>query len=79
MPKGAKKIPKDEPKDHKLVRLATARTNRIIKQINALGNLSRLKPNASQTEKVFDAIKIVAESAYGRWKGEKQEAQSFQM
>lgn len=66
-------VPKDEPKPAKLVRLATLRTKRIIKSIDALGNLSRLKPTEAQTEAVFSAIKAVVESSYSRWKGEKPE------
>ena len=70
-------IPTNETKEAKLIRLATARTNRIMKSISALGNLARLNPTNAQTEKVFGAIKAVAENSYARWKGEKAEAQSF--
>ena len=66
-----KPVPKDESKEAKLVRLATQRTKRIIKSIDALGNLSRLKPTEAQTEKVFGAIKLILESSYAKWKGEK--------
>lgn len=64
-------VPKDETKEQKLVRLATTRTKRIIKAIDNLGNLSRLKPSKEHTEKVFGAIKTVAENSYARWNGDK--------
>lgn len=74
MPKTNRKpVPRDETKEQKFIRLATGRTTRIMKSIDALGNLSRLKPTEAQTEKVFNAIKSVLESAYGKWKGEKPE------
>jgi hypothetical protein len=77
MPKGKSNVPKNEPKDVKLVRLAKTRTNNILKAIKRLANLSRLKPTPQQTEQVFGAIKKVAESAYSQWKGEKAEDAGF--
>lgn len=78
-PARTSKVPKDEPRDVKLVRLATLRTKRILKSIEALGNLSRLKPTTAQTEKVFGAIKSVLESSYGKWTGEKPALPEFDM
>lgn len=74
-----KPVPKDESKEAKLVRLATNRTKRILRSIEALGNLSRLKPTETQTERVFGAIKKVVESSYGRWKGEQPALPEFDM
>lgn len=68
-----------ETADVKLARMVSVKVPRLLKGIEQLGNLSRLKPNAKQRDYVFDQLKAQLEKAFAKWSaGPAVEKSSFQ-
>lgn len=69
-----------ESKRDKFVRLAEARTNRIIDQLRLLSNCSN-RHNYDYTDedvrKIFSAIEKEVKNARGRFSGQDEESQRF--
>jgi len=64
-------IPENETDTQKLVRLTNTRVGKLINGIRGLANLGNLKPNTSQTDKVFNALKAELTLALTAWQQQK--------
>lgn len=78
---GKSKTPKDETKEQKFVRLASARTTKVLNALRQVGQLSGAgyESNEKQIEKIFTAINDAAKAAFVKFqnKGTKKSEAVF--
>jgi hypothetical protein len=72
-------LPADETSGQKLVRLASARVPKAIKQIAFVGNLAAYKPTQEQVLRIMKALDDACEAAEARLKGTATAAAGFSL
>lgn len=77
--KRTSKVPSDETRDQKFIRLTNQRMPKVLKSISLIGNLASYPHNPDNAAKIVAALKVAVDGVERSFSNTKEAKQSFSL